>query len=79
MNGEKINDTEDSVPKTQAKLARIFTVSSMKSDKVSKKEQNGNIQQNGHLTTQVKTVLPMTTMEDDSIVEENGTTVVDIA
>jgi hypothetical protein len=57
----------------------IFTVSSMKSDKVSKKEQNGNIQQNGHLTTQVKTVLPMTTMEDDSIVEENGTTVVDIA
>jgi hypothetical protein len=51
----------------------------MKSDKVSKKEQNGNIQQNGHLTTQVKTVLPMTTIEDDSIVEENGTTVVDIA
>ena len=79
MNGEKINDTEDSVPKTQAKLARIFTVSSMKSDKVSKKEQNGNIQQNGHLTTQVETVLPVTTMEDDSIVEENGTTVVDIA
>jgi hypothetical protein len=27
----------------------------------------------------VKTVLPMTTMEDDSIVEENRTTVVDIA
>jgi hypothetical protein len=79
LNGEKMNDTEDFVPKPQTKFARIFTVSSMKSDKVSKKEQNGNIQQNGHLITQVKTVLPMTTMEDDSIVEENGTTVVDIA
>jgi hypothetical protein len=60
LNGEKINDTEDSVPKPQAKLARIFTVSSMKSDKVSKKEQNGNIQQNGHLTTQVETVTCIT-------------------